>query len=146
MENPITFEFDVVPTAPHKPLSLTVRFDGENKWQKTEITDICHIVIDFDDAIESTHHVQLEIANKTPNHTKIDSNGSILEDSLLRLQNISVDGIDITNLVPTISNYTHNFNGTGPEQTDVVYTDLGCNGVATIEFRTPVYLWILENI
>ena len=146
MQTPTSIEFDVVPTAPHKPLSLTVRFDGEVKWQRTAITEICHVVLDFDDAVEANRCVQFEVANKVPEHTKVDSDGNILEDSLLSLRNIMLDGIDITNLVPNISTYTHDFNGTGSQQTDVVYGDLGCNGVATIEFSSPVYLWILANI
>jgi hypothetical protein len=42
--------------------------------------------------------------------------------------------------------YTHNFNDTQPEIQDTFHGIAGCNGTISLQFNTPVYLWLLENM
>lgn len=141
-----TFEFDVEPTAADRALNLAVLLDGQGCWQQDKITQPCHVVIDLDDSVDAEHSLQFVISGKTSEHTEVDSAGNIVSDSMLRLSNIHIDGINITDFIHTLATYTHDFNGSGTQITDKMYTDLGCNGVAELKFSTPLYLWLLENI
>jgi hypothetical protein len=42
--------------------------------------------------------------------------------------------------------YEHNANGTGPLVQDKFYGEMGCNGTVTLEFSSPTYLWLLEQM
>ena len=56
------------------------------------------------------------------------------------------DEIDIGLIVTNKSEYVHDFNGTSEVVTDKFYSNMGCNGTVTLEFTTPFYLWLLENM
>jgi hypothetical protein len=42
--------------------------------------------------------------------------------------------------------YTHNFNGAGAETQEKFYGEIGCNGIVSLKFSTPIYLWLLEHM
>jgi hypothetical protein len=65
---------------------------------------------------------------------------------MLTISNISIDDIDIDQLLIEKAEYTHDFNGSQDTITDKFYGDMGCNGTVTFEFTTPFYLWLLENM
>jgi hypothetical protein len=146
MENTCAIEFDVVPTAPHSPLSLTVELDDKTVWQSTAVTETSHVRIEIDQSVEAEHSLRWILANKTHEHTVVDSEGNIVSDSMIQIQNLTMDDINLTAYLYTMATYTHDFNGTGQQQTDAMYADLGCNGVAELKFSTPVYLWLLEKL
>ena len=92
------------------------------------------------------HELQFVMSGKTHQHTKIDEQGNILSDVLLELRDIVIDGIDISNMFYSHARYTHDFNGTQPQTTTTTHGSLGCNGVVSLKFSSPFYLWLLENM
>jgi hypothetical protein len=83
---------------------------------------------------------------KNQTHTVVDSNNLIVSDCTVLVEHITFDGIDITDLYAKGKKcYTHDFNGTQPEFTDEFYGIMGCNGTVTIDFYTPIHIWLLEN-
>lgn len=97
-----------------------------------------------DDDLE--HKLRVVISGKTPAHTKVDGTGNIIKDVIINISNVTIDGIDITQLFNEKCVYTHNFNGSQPEIQDVFFGDAGCNGTISFSFTTPIYLWLLENM
>lgn len=86
------------------------------------------------------------MSGKTPKQTVIDHQGNIVSDVLLQITNIEVDGIDISTVFAEKSTYTHDFNGSGDTVVDRFYGSMGCNGSVKLDFSTPFYLWLLENM
>lgn len=126
-------------------LGAVVRFDGEeifNGW----VSQAVEIVHEFDDEIESQHKLHIELHSKSPQHTRIDSDGTILSDVLLQISDFCLDGIALKHLFYDRCVYIHDTNGTADLSQYRFWGDMGCNGVVTFEFSSPVYMWLLENM
>ena len=95
---------------------------------------------------EGSHRLTIVMFGKDPSHTKIDADGNILKDVMLTVSNFEIDGIDVNQVFQDRSSYTHDFNGSQPEISDVFHGFMGCNGTVKFEFTTPMYMWLLENM
>lgn len=140
---PISFDVDTSDSA--VPLGLAVRFDGAEVFNSAHITQQTSINIECSDD-DGDHVLEIELYGKLPEHTKIDETGEIVQDAVIKLTNLSLDGIDIAKIFTDVAKYTHNFNGHSDTVTERCYDTLGCNGIVRLEFTTPVYLWLLENM
>ena len=104
------------------------------------------VCIDVDDNIEAEQQVTIEMCGKTTDHTTIDANGNIVHDVVVNVNKIIIDDNDVTALFCTGKQcYTHNFNGTQDSLVDEFYGVIGCNGVVSIAFTTPIFIWLLDN-
>ena len=129
-----------------KPLKLEVNFDSEVVFDQS-IDNTGHPVkISIDDEVEGSHTLEFTMKGKTVDHTTVDENGNILEDSELVFSDIEVDGINIEELFWFQAEYSHDFNGTGELTVENFYGSMGCNGTVEIDIITPMYMWLLENI
>lgn len=142
----ISIEFDVAPSAPQLPLTFSVELDGQQVWHSNALTEAARITIPVADTDGEQHSLKWIVSNKTPQHTKLDANGNIVEDSVVRVHNLQIDGIDMSEYLYTFATYTHDCNGTTEQRVEPMYQDLGCNGVAELAFSTPIYLWLLEKM
>lgn len=96
--------------------------------------------------IEGKHKLTVELLDKDKYQTVIE-NDKIVKDQLLNIDSISFDEIDIGYLKHSLSKYY-------PDQSQhksapLLVNDcvnLGWNGRWEIEFTTPIYIWLLENI
>ena len=141
----IPIEFDIVPTDPTCALGMRVRLDSNIIYDNPHCTEAYHFCYDVSDK-DADHLLEFELYNKLPEHTQVSSTGEITQDALIKIQDIKFDGIDILQITHPLFKYHHDFNGTQPPTVDAFYGPMGCNGVARIEFNTPVYLWLLENM
>ena len=114
-------------------------FDSNIKKGNTEI------VYEFNED-DSDHNLKIILKNKTTDHTTIDSDGNILSDALISIENITIDTVNIDQLFLEESNYTHDYNGTKDKVTEQFYGQMGCNGIVELKFSTPFYLWLLEHM
>jgi len=126
---------------------------GAEIWSdQTLVLDVPHITADvqfsyeIDDNDNCKHSLKIVLKNKLPVHTQIDSQGNILQDARLTVQNIAFDEIELGQVFIDKAVYTHNFNGTQDEVQDRFYGEMGCNGTVQLDFTTPIYLWLLENM
>jgi hypothetical protein len=92
------------------------------------------------------HVWEIEMINKQPQHTVIDQEGKIVQDVLLQVADMCIDGIGLGNLVSEVAEYVHDGNGSGQTCQDKFYGNMGCNGVVRLKFISPVYIWLLENL
>jgi hypothetical protein len=95
---------------------------------------------------EGEHELTFELFGKLPAHTKIADTGEIVSDAMLEINNITLDEINIDQIFQSLAIYRHDFNGTQAPADDVFYGSMGCNGIVTLNFYTPIYLWLLENM
>ena len=138
------FSFDVWTTG--ADLRLQVKLDGIILWEDTPSIEKQTVCVDFDDHTEQDHILELVMLGKLPEHTVIDSQGVILQDRCLHFDNVSFDNIQLGHIFTEASQYHHDHNGTTDPVTDSFYGVMGCNGCVKMQFSTPIYLWLLENI
>jgi len=129
-----------------KPLDLEVKLNSQTVFDNTISTKSHPVKIEIDNEKEETFPVEFILKNKTADHTVVDDNGNILEDSELVFSNIEVDEINIEQLFWFQAEYSHDFNGSANPTTENFYGTMGCNGTVKIDVTTPIYLWLLENL
>lgn len=127
------------------PLGVRILLDDQVLTEHHHLREPINFEQEINDDI-GDHVLQIELFNKTAEHTRIDQQGNILEDVLLEIVDISVDGINLENIMPEISKYCHNNNGNSDFVEEKFYGAMGCNGSVKIPFSTPIYLWLLENL
>lgn len=101
---------------------------------------------DLNDSEEIDHCLTLVMSGKRSDHTVIDQDNKIVSDSMLYIEDLQFDGIDITTIFYNLATYHHNFNGNGTDTVDKFFGAMGCNGTVELKFSTPVYLWFLEHM
>ena len=142
-ENLTPFRCEIRTSDPTVPLSLRVILNGQVILDQQHVKETIPFECWIPDA-EQEHTLIFEMSGKTQEHTVINDAGEIVKDALLVLTNFSIDEISLDNI--KTFKYEHNFNGTGEKTTDPFYGDMGCNGQVIVQFSTPIYLWLLENM
>lgn len=140
-----TLTFNVVPNDPSKPLGFEFWVNDQQITNIDAVSESASLRCEFDNEQEQTHQVKIVVKNKTADHTRVNEQGEIVQDSLLEIKNFKVDDFEIDQVVRTNAVYRHNFNGSQDWVDDKFYNTVGCNGTITFEFSTPSYLWLLEN-
>lgn len=118
-----------------------------------DVTDF----FEFDAEInEGDCELTIEFVNKTVHDTVLDPAGNIIDDLLLNIESIEIDDIDLGSLLWTASDYKPNYPDVykkqvanqGKELPESVKNcvNLGWNGKWILPFRSPFYIWLLENI
>ena len=125
---------------------------GTEVW----IDNICVINIEHVDRIvhfshemsddDGEHELRIVMKHKITEHTELDDTGNIVRDVILTISNIKFDEIDLGQLFFNKTVYTHDFNGSQPSVEDKFFGNMGCNGIVSLKFSTPAYLWLLENM
>jgi len=125
---------------------------GFEAWvDDTKFIDIDHVTaqqlisMEIPD-VDADHELRFVLKNKTDKHTQIDENNKIISDSTLTITDLSFDEIKLGYILTELAVYTHDFNGTAEEIQDKFYGEMGCNGTVSLNFSTPVYLWLLEHM
>jgi len=109
--------------------------------------------LDFKQTVElsedNSHQLTFTLYDKTNNDTEILEDGSIKQDTLVKLSQLELENVNLTetmSLNKDVFYYEHDSNGTAQLEKHTLYNTLGCNGTATINFSTPFYIWSLENL
>jgi hypothetical protein len=94
-------------------------------------------------------------SNKGVGQTVINEKGDILKDQLLHIKSIEIDEIDLGHLLYE-GIYTPDYpepwateqreSGQDLEESFKNVTKMGHNGTWRIEFSSPFYMWLLENL
>jgi hypothetical protein len=114
-------------------------------------------VIEFEQELEEGNEYNLIIlrSGKDKNQTVVNENGDLLKDQMLNIKSIEIDEIDIGSLV-----YEGVYSPEYPEPwasqqksagrelpaTFKNVTQMGHNGEWRFSFKSPFYMWLLENL
>lgn len=139
-------EFDIVPSNIEQPLGIEVWFNNLCVTDVNELKEKQSVTCEVNDDTNEQQQLKIVVKNKTPAHTIVNEQDEIVSDSTLDILNFKLDGIEIDQLVRDLSVYRHDFNGSGNWIDDGFFNTVGCNGSITLEFTTPSYLWLLENM
>ena len=133
-------------SAPGGHIGVQIRLDTQVVFDSRNTLNKQVIEYTFADLVDATHVLEIEMMGKLPTDTEIDPQGNILSDKSIIVENLAFDELALGHLVTELAAYTHNFNGSQDTIEDQFYGSMGCNGIVRIEFTSPVYLWMLENM
>jgi len=124
---------------------LPLRVTLDQQVQNIVITQSLHKICGtLDDQPGTEHCLTIELHGKTHRHTQLDSQGNITQDRLIQVSRFGIDGLDFTRLLHTDALYQHDCNGTAPPVQEQFFGTMGCNGLVTVRFCSPVYLTLLK--
>jgi hypothetical protein len=129
------------------PLNVTALLNGKEQ-SSVYVTDTSRITMLIPDTINTTHTIDLVISGKTDSHTTIDNEGNFVSSTMLLIKDFEIDEVCIDQYIvmPKSLPYKHNYNGHGDEVIDQFHDYAGFNGTITLEFDTPFYVWLLNNM
>lgn len=146
MSEQIKLTLEISNDSDHDDLSVELWLDN-SKFFDQRISQGTHKIGHTFDEDEEQHQFRIVLKNKQHYHTVIDKDGNIITDTIIDIKNVSFDDINIDTLMHEHAVYSHKTNN---EQNDLsnykFYGHLGCNGTVTLDFHTPFYLWLLENM
>jgi hypothetical protein len=145
MTTKATFSCRIGTTDPSAQLGMEVWLDNEKIFDQDHVKETQQITSEFLDD-NADHSIKFVLKNKTDQHTKINESGEIISDACLTVDSPAFDDIELGHMFVEQTVYEHNFNGTQPTTQQGFYGVIGCNGIVTMEFSTPIYLWLLENM
>lgn len=140
-----TFSCSVGTTDASVPLGLEIWLDKDQIFNIEHISDTINFRHNFNDT-DGNHKLCFVMKNKKLDDTQVDKDGNIIKDACITVRNLSFDDIDVNQVFIDSAVYEHDFNGTQPSSHVKFYGDLGCNGTVTVDFTTPIYLWLLERL
>jgi hypothetical protein len=143
--NTVKFNCVVGSTDFSVPLGLEIWVDQHRLFDQDHIDQTYNIQHEISDD-DGEHELRFVLKHKLSAHTQVDAEGNIVSDATVTVGNIEFDGIDCQYLITKLAQYQHDFNGTGSIITQPFYGELGCNGIVSLKFTTPIYLWLLENM
>jgi hypothetical protein len=125
--------------------SILINNTQIQRAQLTQPTDQEETIeFDVELADDEFHDLKIRLENKTDSDTvENQDKTAILRDMMLNIQKIEIDEIDLGNLISSKSLYTGD-DASRPVLDKCV--NLGWNGTWVLQFRSPFYIWLLENI
>ena len=142
----IAITFTVNTTDVTAGLGFEAWIDDVRFYDTAHVTGPQEISMQIPDEDDQSHVVKFVMKNKTDAHTQIDDTGAIIADARLLVTNVAFDEIALGYMLTEQAVYTHNMNGHGPFTHNKFYGEMGCNGTVSLEFTTPMYLWLLEHM
>ena len=138
------FSCVIAPSNADNPVGLEIWIDDQNIFDQDQITESHHVHHILPD-VDGPHQLAFILKNKTQDHTKIDSFGQIINDSVVSIMDTAIDEFDLDQTLCYQAVYTHDFNGTGQSTTQTFRQIMGCNGTVVMKFYTPIYDWLVQN-
>jgi len=127
-------------------LCLEVKLNNQTKFKKILSTESESIKFLFDDTDDCKQILEIIMSGKQSEHTVIDEDGNISKDRMIKISHVSLDQIELGQLFTDQAIYLHDFNGTAEKIQAKFFGNMGCNGTVRLEFSSPVYVWLLENM
>lgn len=143
----LKFEITLGATAWNKRPEFSVWLDDEKIAQDIIASD--NHVVKFDRLISNGEHsLKIRLENKDQKTDTVISNGEIVKDLLLNIDNITIDDIGLGNLLWD-ANYVldcpQEYQGKTITKLDNC-VNLGWNGTYVLNFTSPFYIWLLEKL
>jgi hypothetical protein len=137
--------FEISPSDAICPLGVEVWIDQQQIFDTEHLASTVKISHDIDED-DAEHQLHVVLKNKLPEHTTVDADGNITQDSVINVGSFEFDEIDVDQVVQEQAVYHHNFNGSAADVQDKFFGSMGCNGTVSLKFSSPIYIWLLENM
>jgi hypothetical protein len=118
------------------PLHLTIRLNGVVQYDQAVIHSETFNYALPDE--EQEHVIEFELSGKTDQHSVLNDRGEMDRNSCVSIRNLCFNDVPVNDMLYKIGIYRHRV-------TEPFYGALNYNGLAQIQFTTPVDLWLFEN-
>ena len=145
MQSTALFTCDIGTIDSSAKLGMEVWIDDQQIFNSDHVQETVKIEHNFNDN-DGNHELRFIMKNKNEDHTKVDEAGNIVKDARLTVTNVAFEEIPLNQLFFDQAVYQHDFNGTQDLINDKFFGEMGCNGVLSLKFTTPIYLWLLEHM
>jgi hypothetical protein len=143
---PIEISFTVEPSISPCDFLLEFLVDDQVLWSTQAPWQAHTVQITMDDSTATeSHTLAFRMQGKTWQHTVLDDDAGIVEDHVVHVRDLKIEGVLIQSVFESQAVYSHDFNGTGCWVQDQFFGIMGCNGTLSMPFTTPIFLWLLEN-
>ena len=154
----LKFKMELYATMWDKPPHAEILLNGKSFYNDDVTgTEDTPTLLEFEHSLEDDKVFELVInrTGKTMGQTVINEKGDILKDQLLNIKSIHIDDIDIGALVyegvytpiyPEPWATQQRKSGETLAESFKNVSKIGHNGKWVFTFKTPFYLWLLENI
>lgn len=143
-----SISFDLATNCPTLGMGFEFWIDDEVWVDRPAIEQAETIRVDniSDSADTVTKTMNFVFKNKELWHTIVDTNGNFIQDPVITINNFRIDDIDCDNILHQFGEYYHDYNGTKELTIEKFYGTMGCRGRVILEFRTPIFVWLLEHM
>ena len=154
----LKFKLELYATMWDKPPHAEILINGEKHFDGDITgTEDKPDVIEFEHDLEEGKEYNLTInrSGKGKNQTVVNEKGDLLKDQLLNIKSIEIDEIEIGALVYE-GVYTPDYpepwatqqkaQGIKLRESFKNVTQMGHNGTWSFTFKSPFYMWLLENL
>jgi len=146
MSSNVTISCTLGTTNPEMPLGFEAWVDDRKFFDTDHVQAQQKIVLEISDN-DGEHELRFILKHKTLDHTQIDEASNIISDARLIVTDLAFDEIQLGHTVTEQSVYTHSQNNHSQSTIeDKFYSEMGCNGIVSLKFSTPIYLWLLEHM
>lgn len=142
MDDTSTISVDISSTDTSSSLGVAIWLNNQCVFQTPHVSESIHYEHVISDE-DGEHELQIVMSGKTQDHTIVDDHGNIIKDAVLSVA-FNVDNVNVDQLFQNQAVYTHDFNGTQSEIKDTFHGLMGCNGVLSLKFISPLFLWVLD--
>ena len=139
-KNKIAFHLEYEHVWIDHPLDLIIKID--DRILHMDVSGAKSTTIDKKISVEPGDHLlTLSVSNKNNRSTVVDEHNNILADSYVKIKKLLIDEIDFGRIMFSESKHVDNNNNITISPGGV-YT----NGTWSLNFTTPVYIWLLEKL
>ena len=141
------------------PPYIDVLINNDIQWsghvKKRDKEDPLFIEFDYECTETEKYNMTIRRSKKVQGDTVVNEKGDILHDSLLHIQNVEIDDINIGSLIyeavytpdyPKSIVKQHEEAGKELPKNFNCVTTLGHNGDWTLPFESPFYMWLLKSL
>lgn len=139
----LLIKFDVIGSG---PLKIMIKFDNQIIFDQ-HVGDQNGIVTVNQNFLNlpKTHELIIDIDGKTHDMTVMDENNNIISDTVFRIQQVSLNHIDIGEMFYLNAQYQHTHNGYSDPVTQPPSDISGFNGQIKWNFFSPVHRWLYQQ-
>lgn len=128
-------------------LSIVVKLDGTVLGEYQLTPEAVCVQHEFNDDLEQSRLLEIEMVGKTAEHTTVNEAGEILTDHTVSIEDFHLDGVELNYVFYSNCKYEHSYNNPeGESVTEQFFGNMGCNGTVRFEFVSPTYIWLLEKM
>ena len=139
-KNKILFHLEYEHVWIDHPLDLIIKID--DRILHMDVSGAKNTTIHKKISVEQGDHVlTLSVTNKNDRSTTVDEQKKILKDSYVKIKKLLIDDFDFGRIMFSESKHIDNHNNITISPGGV-YT----NGTWSLNFTTPVYIWLLEKL
>ena len=102
MNNSTLLSFDIINQSQHTDLGIEAWLDDNCFFDNTIDQGTVHASTNFLDN-EGSHKLIFKLKNKKEFHTTVDDQNNIIDDALIDIRNVTIEGIDIDLLLYNIA-------------------------------------------